>query len=118
MAQATSAAHLLVSVESVLAQTYPHFEYILMDNCSTGRSAEVAETYTHRDSRICLIRCSEFLSQLANYYRAPTQISDESEYCKIVRADDLIFPNAVNGAISNKIRLLFGTSLKQSTSTT
>ena len=110
MAQATSAAHPLVSVvtpfyntapylaqciESVLAQTYPHFEYILMDNCSTDGSAEIAETYARRDSRIRLIRCSEFLSQLANYNRALTQISDESEYCKIVQADDWIFPNCL-----------------------
>ena len=60
MAQATLASRPLVSVvtpfyntapylaqciESVLAQTYPHFEYILMDNCSTDGSAEIAETY-------------------------------------------------------------------------
>ena len=88
MAQATSAAHPLVSVvtpfyntaphlaqciKSVLAQTYPHFEYILMDNCSTDGSAEIAESYARRDSRIRLIRCSEFLSQLANYNRALTR---------------------------------------------
>src|SRR5215470_1915974 len=110
MAQATSAAHPLVSVitpfyntapylaqciDSVLAQTYPHFEYILMDNRSTDGSAEIAETYARRDSRIRLIRCSEFLSQLANYNRALTQISDESEYCKIVQADDWIFPKCL-----------------------
>jgi glycosyltransferase involved in cell wall biosynthesis len=95
MAHATSAAHPLVSVESVLAQTYPHFEYILMDNCSTGGSAETAEIYTHRDPRICLIRCSEFLCQLANYDRALTRISDESEYCKIVQADDWISPKCL-----------------------
>jgi glycosyltransferase involved in cell wall biosynthesis len=67
MAHAISAAHPLVSVEIVLAQTYPYFEYILMDNCSTGGSGEIAETYAHRDSRSRLIRCPEFLSQLANY---------------------------------------------------
>jgi glycosyltransferase involved in cell wall biosynthesis len=110
MAHAASATHPLVSVvtpfyntapylaqciESVLAQTYPHFEYILMDNCSTDGSAEIAETYARRDSRVRLIRCSEFLSQLANYNRALTQISDESEYCKIVQADDWIFPECL-----------------------
>jgi glycosyltransferase involved in cell wall biosynthesis len=110
MGQAASAAQPLVSVvtpfyntasylaqciESVLAQTYPHFEYILMDNCSTDGSAEIAEAYARRDSRIRLIRCSEFLSQLANYNRALTQISDGSEYCKIVQADDWIFPKCL-----------------------
>lgn len=110
MAQATSAAHPLVSVvtpfyntapylaeciESVLAQTYPHFEYILMDNCSTDGSGEIAESYALRDPRIRLIQCSEFLSQLANYNRALTHISDDSEYCKMVQADDWIFPECL-----------------------
>jgi len=90
-----SAPYLAQCIESVLAQTYPHFEYILMDNRSTDGSAEIAETYARRDSRIRLIRCSEFLSQLANYNRALTQISDESEYCKIVQADDWIFPKCL-----------------------
>jgi glycosyltransferase involved in cell wall biosynthesis len=90
-----SAPYLAQCIESVLAQTYPHFEYILMDNRSTDGSAEIAETYARRDSRIRLIRCSEFLSQLANYNRALTQISDESEYCKIVQADDWIFPECL-----------------------
>ena len=110
MAQASSAVYPLVSVvtpfyntasylaeciESVLAQTYPHFEYILMDNCSTDGSGEIAESYARHDSRIRLIQCSEFLSQLANYNRALTQISDYSEYCKIVQADDWIFPDCL-----------------------
>jgi glycosyltransferase involved in cell wall biosynthesis len=110
MAQATSAAHPLVSVvtpfyntaahlaqciESVLEQTYPHFEYILMDNRSTDGSGEIAESYARRDPRIRLIQCSEFLSQLPNYNRALTQISDDSEYCKIVQADDWIFPECL-----------------------
>jgi glycosyltransferase involved in cell wall biosynthesis len=110
MAQATSAAYPLVSIvtpfyntapylaeciESVLAQTYPHFEYILMDNCSTDGSGEIADTYARRDSRIRVIQCSEFLAQLANYNRALRQISDNSEYCKIVQADDWIFPECL-----------------------
>jgi glycosyltransferase involved in cell wall biosynthesis len=110
MAQTTSAARPLVSVvtpfyntapylaqciESVLAQSYPHFEYILMDNCSTDGSAEIAETYARRDPRIRLIRRSEFLSQLANYNRALAEISRTSEYCKLVQADDWIFPECL-----------------------
>jgi glycosyltransferase involved in cell wall biosynthesis len=111
MAQAASAVRPLVSVvtpfhntesyltqciESVLAQTYPHFEYILMDNCSTDGSAEIAERYASRDPRIRLIRCSLFLSQLANYNRALAQISDLSKYCKLVQADDWIFPECLS----------------------
>jgi glycosyltransferase involved in cell wall biosynthesis len=110
MAQATLATQPLVSVvtpfyntapylaqciESVLAQSYPHFEYILMDNCSTDGSGEIAETYACRDPRIRLVRCSEFLSQLGNYNRALAEITDVSKYCKIVQADDWIFPQCL-----------------------
>ena len=90
-----TASYLAQCIESVLKQSYSEFEYILMDNCSTDGSSEIAETYARRDSRIRLIRCSEFLSQLQNYNRALKEISDASQYCKIVQADDYIFPDCL-----------------------
>src|SRR5271163_333260 len=79
-----TAPYLAECIESVLAQSYSEFEYILMDNCSTDGSGEIAKTYAGRDPRIRLIRCSEFVSQLKNYNRALAEISDASQYCKIV----------------------------------
>jgi glycosyltransferase involved in cell wall biosynthesis len=91
-----TASYLAECIESVLAQSYSHFEYILMDNCSTDGSAEIAATYANRDPRIRLIRCSQFLPQMPNYNRALAQISEASKYCKIVQADDSIFPDCLH----------------------
>ena len=90
-----TAPYLAQCIESVLAQSYSEFEYILMDNCSTDGSTELAETYARRDPRIRLIRCDVFLSQLENYNRALSEISQTSKYCKIVQADDWIFPDCL-----------------------
>lgn len=87
--------YLAECIESVLGQSYQMFEYILADNCSTDRSLEIAESYARRDPRIRLIRYSELLPQLANYNRAISEISSDSRYCKIVQADDYIFPECV-----------------------
>jgi glycosyltransferase involved in cell wall biosynthesis len=90
-----TAQYLAECIESVLAQSYSDFEYILMDNCSTDGSGEIAQSYARRDPRIRLIRCSQFFSQLQNYNRALSEISDASKYCKIVQADDWIFPDCL-----------------------
>jgi len=90
-----TAPYLAECIESVLAQSYSHFEYILLDNCSTDGSSEIAETYALRDPRIRLIRCSQFVPQLPNYNRAVAEISRASTYCKIVQADDWIFPECL-----------------------
>jgi glycosyltransferase involved in cell wall biosynthesis len=87
--------YLAQCIESVLAQSYTNFEYILVDNCSTDGSSRIAENYARRDSRIRLIRRPELLPQLRNYNDALTNISDESQYCKIVQADDSIFPQCL-----------------------
>jgi glycosyltransferase involved in cell wall biosynthesis len=79
-------------IESVLAQRYPKFEYILMDNCSTDGSEEIAETYPPRDSPHTSHSVLSIFSQLENYNRALAEISEASQYCKIVQADDYIFP--------------------------
>jgi glycosyltransferase involved in cell wall biosynthesis len=90
-----TAPYLAQCIESVMAQSYSPFEYILVDNCSTDGSREIAEEYARRDPRIRFIRRTELLSQVRNYNRALDEISEASRYCKIVQADDFIFPECL-----------------------
>lgn len=94
-----TARYLAECIESVLAQTYPHFEYILVDNCSTDGSGEIAEVYAARDPRIRLLQRSQLLSQVQNYNRALEEISGESQFTKIVQADDFIFPECLQAMV-------------------
>jgi glycosyltransferase involved in cell wall biosynthesis len=94
-----TAPYLGQCIESVLGQTYREFEYILVDNCSTDGSTEIAESFARRDSRIRLLRRSQFLSQVQNYNRALAEISEASRYCKMVQADDYIFPDCLRSML-------------------
>lgn len=82
-------------IQSVLNQTYNNWEYILVDNCSTDRSKSIAEKHAFLDSRIHFISEMQFLDQVRNYNRALNYISPESKYCKMVQADDWIYPNCL-----------------------
>jgi glycosyltransferase involved in cell wall biosynthesis len=94
------APYLAQCIESVLAQNFSQFEYILSDNCSTDGSVEIAEAYANRDPRIRLIRQPQLLSQVAHYNAALAKISPASEYCKIVQADDSIFPECLQRMVN------------------
>jgi glycosyltransferase involved in cell wall biosynthesis len=87
--------YLAECIESVLAQTYRHWEYIIVDNCSTDRTATIAETYRRRDSRIRLHRNDEFVSALQNHHIAFRRLSAASKYCKVLHADDWLFPECL-----------------------
>ena len=43
------------AIESILAQTCRDFEFLIVDNGSTDRSGEIADTYAAQDSRIRVI---------------------------------------------------------------
>jgi glycosyltransferase involved in cell wall biosynthesis len=90
-----TAAYLEESIRSVLSQDYQNFEYILVNNCSTDGSEEIAAKYVDTDRRIRLLHNSSFLSQRENYNHALRQISPESRYCKVVQADDWIVPHCI-----------------------
>jgi glycosyltransferase involved in cell wall biosynthesis len=82
-------------IESVLAQTYGDFEYILVDNHSDDGSEAIAARYAARDRRLRVVRPPEFLEQVPNYNFALRQIAPDTAYCKIVQADDAIFPQCL-----------------------
>src|SRR5438128_1399449 len=88
-------AYLAECIESVLGQTYQNWEYILVNNCSTDRSPEIAQRYVEKDQRLRLLHNEQFLTQVRNYNHALRQISPQSKYCKIVQADDWIFPECI-----------------------
>ncbi len=44
------------TIDSVLAQTYPHWEMIIVDDGSKDNSAEIIREYTQKDQRIKLIQ--------------------------------------------------------------
>jgi glycosyltransferase involved in cell wall biosynthesis len=90
-------AYLEECIVSVLNQTYTNWEYVLINNCSTDKSVEIAERYARRyPDKIRLRHNTAFLSQVQNYNAALCAISPESKYCKVVQADDWLFPDCVS----------------------
>ena len=94
-----TADYLREAIESVLAQSYGNFEYIISDNCSTDGSSEIAHEYASLDNRVRVIDHADFLSQSGNYNRALRLISPAAKYCKMVQADDWIFPDCLREMI-------------------
>jgi glycosyltransferase involved in cell wall biosynthesis len=82
-------------IQSILAQTYRNWEYVIVNNFSTDKSLEIAQQYSQKDSRIRIHNNAKFLNQLENWNHSLRQISVKSKYCKIVHADDWLFPECI-----------------------
>ena len=83
-------SYLADAIKSVLAQTYPYWELILVDDGSTDNSLEIAQEFAAKDNRIRII--SDGLNK-----KLPArlnQIIKEAKYDYIARmdADDLMDP--------------------------
>ena len=89
------AAYLDECVESVLRQSYQNWEYIILNNNSNDDTLEIAERHQRNDSRIRVHSNSSLLPIIANHNKAFSLISRESKYCKVVSADDWIFPECI-----------------------
>jgi glycosyltransferase involved in cell wall biosynthesis len=87
-------------IESILKQTYKNWEYTIIDNQSTDGSEDIAAQYAKKDARIHVCRNRDFLPAIANHNAALRQISSESKYCKIVFADDWIFPECLERMVA------------------
>jgi glycosyltransferase involved in cell wall biosynthesis len=87
-------------IESVLGQTYRNFEYIIVNNCSEDRSLDIARDYEKKDPRIQVHTNKSFVGVIENHNIAFRLISARSKYCKVVSADDWLFPECITRMVS------------------
>ena len=87
-------------IESVLGQTYPNWDYTIVNNCSTDGSGEIARRYAAKYPRINVLDNQQFLRVIPNHNHALRQISPQSKYTKMVFADDWIFPRCIEEMVA------------------
>lgn len=95
-----TARYLAECIDSVLAQSHRDFEYVLVDNHSDDGGGEIAARHAARDARLRVVRSPAFLDQVPNYNFALRQIARDTRYCKIVQADDTIFPRCLTEMVA------------------
>ena len=94
------AKYLSECIESVLAQTYQNWEYLIVNNRSNDDSLKIAREYERKDARIRVYDNAEHLPMLRNFNSALLKISPESKYCKILHADDWLMPECLVRMVS------------------
>src|ERR1700704_3898394 len=54
-------------IESVLKQKYPNYEKIIVNNCSSDRTPQIALEYAEKDNRIRLHHNDKFVGVIENH---------------------------------------------------
>jgi glycosyltransferase involved in cell wall biosynthesis len=93
-------AYLAECIESVLAQSYRNWRYVIVDNCSTDRTPEIAARYAVRDRRIEVRTNASFLPMIENHNAALECVSADSKYCKPLMADDWLMPRCIEEMVT------------------
>ena len=78
------------SIESVLNSSFEDYELLVIDNCSTDASVDVAQSYAKLDSRIKIVVNEKNLGQFGNRNRAIELV--KSPFLKYHDSDDLMYP--------------------------
>jgi len=94
------ASHIGECIASVLRQTYTHLDYTVIDNASTDETPEIVADFARRDSRVRLLRFEELVDTTQNHNRAFRAISPESEFCKVVQADDWLYDECLERMVA------------------
>src|ERR1700722_1459160 len=87
-------------IDSLLAQTYQNWECIIANNSSTDGSGEIGRKYAAKDARIRVHDNEQFLRAVPNFNQSLRRISSGSKYCKVVFADDWIFPECLERMVA------------------
>ena len=79
------------TIESIQAQTYVRWELLIVDDCSTDNTKEIAAKYMKKDSRI-KYQCLEINSGAAAARNVSMKLA-KGEYVAFCDSDDLWMPD-------------------------
>ncbi|MFC1959443.1 glycosyltransferase family 2 protein [Chloroflexota bacterium] len=90
--------HMRIAIESVLAQTYPHFLLTILENGSTDNTLTIAESYAAIDERISVVPSQTLLGIEDNWARILEL--DLHPYMTILCHDDFYYPEFLRQIVS------------------
>ena len=88
------------ALRSVLAQTYPNWECVVIDNRSTDGTADVVEAVVAGDPRFRLVRAAEHVGIYGNHNRALAAASPTARYVKVLHSDDWLEPRCLERMVA------------------
>jgi glycosyltransferase involved in cell wall biosynthesis len=95
--------HLLKrAIESVLAQTYPHFQICIYDNCSQDETPGVVAEYISRDKRIKYHVHSKNIGSNNNWQYGFNQV--DTPFFVVLSDDDLFMPTFLEEAMKGFVQ--------------
>ncbi len=94
--------HLRDCLNSIVSQTYPNIEIILVDDKTPDSSGDIADEYATKDSRIKVIHKQE--NEGLNSARATGFMSSSGEYVLFVDSDDLLDESCVEISLATLLR--------------
>ena len=92
-------AYVRDAIESVLAQRYPNFEFVIVDNASTDHTAAIIGEYS-ADRRIRAFRNEKTLPRLENFVKAFSLAQQQSRWFKFIGDDDRL----LGGCLAEMVR--------------
>lgn len=93
--------YLQTCIDSIIKQTYPNLEIILVDDGSPDRCGEICDAYATQDSRIIVVHKKN--GGLSDARNAGLDIS-KGEYIAFVDSDDLVHPQFIELLVENAIK--------------
>lgn len=91
------ASYIEEAVKSVITQTYPDWELIIIDDCSTDNSVGIIDKYAKKDSRIKLIQNKKNLGLASSLKKAISYA--QYEWLAFLESDDVWYPEALEEKI-------------------
>jgi glycosyltransferase involved in cell wall biosynthesis len=87
------------TMDSVQAQTYPNLIHIVLDNASTDATAQIIDRYRGARVPVVTARKPATVPMARNWNDAIAMIPGEARYFRLLCADDMLRPNAIESYV-------------------